>query len=348
MRLQKVPTKKWISIGKFRYRKFIYKIVSCSVKYASCNNGKFSRMQINEGNNMNAYEKLYSEIAGKALYRFVGLDIFIDLLLRNELSFLHPHTWDDPYEMGFLKSIIRNEINEICKSVIDKGSDFVKLKPILSMKYRLENIYAQCWTMLPESDAMWRIYYNEGKTIRICINSENLKLLNGVFPTVVRYSDLPESLDFTKSDYLHSDYQFYKKMCTKRQAFSHEQEVRLLLNGAYSIKEEDVLYKMFLELYKDSYLKQYNYYITDELETPLLEPVLYNGQLMLIDDYRMEIEKFSPPPIVRVPINVSNIIESVMISPFAPDWYSDTVELLCNQYGIRYSGKSKLYNKRRS
>ena len=270
------------------------------------------------------------------------------MLLRKELSFLHPHIWDDPCEMVFLKTAIEYEINETRKLGIDRGSDFGKFKPLLLLKYRLENIYAQCWTLLSESDAMWRIYYNEGKTIRISIKSENLKLLKGVFPVTVLYNNLPESDDFTKADFIHNNYQFYKAMCTKRQAFSHEMEVRLLLNGAYSTKEDDVLYKMFLELYKDSYLKQYNYCITEELEKPLIEPMLYDGKTMLIDDYRMEIEKYAPPIIARVPIDVSTIVDNVMISPFAPSWYSDTVELLCNQYGISFFGKSELYNENHS
>lgn len=42
--------------------------------------------------------------------------------------------------------------------------------------------------------------------------------------------------------------------------------------------------------------------------------------------------------------HVDNFIDSVMLNPFAPDWFNETLSQLCKNYNINYLGKSNLYD----
>ncbi len=72
---------------------------------------------------------------------------------------------------------------------IDLYCDYEKFKPLIDMQLHLDTVRGQCWTTLSESDAMWRIYNNGGKTIRLCMSVEGVKSLKNVFPVKVTYTD---------------------------------------------------------------------------------------------------------------------------------------------------------------
>lgn len=276
------------------------------------------------------------------LYRFMSLEAFLEILLRGELSFVSPLLWDDPYEIHFVKKI-DFELSNKAKNGVERHSDFQRFKPLLTLKYYMESIRAQCWTSIPESDAFWRIYNNSGKTIRVSMKKESVDRIEGVIQVDVNYVD---SLDVLENYDLCDEKDFYELFCTKRSAFKHENEVRLLkcdVANGHNDHTEDVVYGMFLDYFLENYLQRHNHILDSESEKPLLELFAYRGQMMTIDDYRFEMEKYRMPEIVRVPVKVSEIIENVMVSPFAPDWYVDLVEMLCDRYGIKSLGKSRLY-----
>ena len=59
-----------------------------------------------------------------------------------------------------------------------------------------------------------------------------------------------------------------------------------------------------------------------------------------INKYTKEVESTH-----KVPINTSKFISSVLVSPFAPNWFCFTVKNLCENYGINFIGQSDLYHK---
>ena len=44
--------------------------------------------------------------------------------------------------------------------------------------------------------------------------------------------------------------------------------------------------------------------------------------------------------------HINNFIKTVLVSPFAPDWYVETVKMFCESNDIVFIGKSKLYDLR--
>jgi len=69
---------------------------------------------------------------------------FIESVRNRRLALARPHLWDDPFEnflyQAHLESADGNPVS------------------ITGLRMRL---YGQCWSLLPESDAMWRIYSPE-------------------------------------------------------------------------------------------------------------------------------------------------------------------------------------------
>lgn len=150
--------------------------------------------------------------SSKPLYRIMDFSRVVQIFEKNELYFAKPNTWDDPYEQRLKHS-------------------------------KDHALFAQCWCQLGISDAMWRIYSQNGMGVRIsttvgkltavlksaCREKEyryrvrevtyrSQKSLN--FQTAKIVSELRESFDIRRAaDILYM----------KRDAFSHESEWRATL-----------------------------------------------------------------------------------------------------------------------
>lgn len=285
---------------------------------------------------MNTKELLLDELKEyESLYRFTSLDVFLNILLTKSLVLVKPDLWDDPHEMSLIKSSIDKSIEAICAKRETAIDDYYAVKDLLRIQYMIDNLYAQCWSTLSESDALWRIYFNEGKALRLCTKLEQIRTHNNLTPSIVTYNDSSEI------SHCINEYDFYKLSTTKRTAFSHEKEVRLMF---YSDIDEDDLYARFLELYKSDYLQRKKYILTQEEEQELYCPsILRNGDVSIDDEimkYRRSIDEFK-----SVTIEPSIFIDSVLVSPFAPTWFCQMIETLCGKYDINFIGQSALYQK---
>ncbi|MCR8930408.1 MULTISPECIES: DUF2971 domain-containing protein [unclassified Pseudomonas] len=93
-----------------------------------------------------------TEDGPKRLYRILDFTRVVQIFERGELYFANPSKWDDPYERRISHS-------------------------------RSHALFAQCWCQLGISDAMWRIYSQNGMGVRI---STTDKKLNAAVKTFVR------------------------------------------------------------------------------------------------------------------------------------------------------------------
>lgn len=112
------------------------------------------------------------------LYRYIGQEDFVNLVVNNKDRFVRPISWDDKYE-GFIflymekeedvRRIIEVMNNRICpqnyNSIIDN---------YFKMWHSKWFIYAQCWSKYPETDAMWRCYSYGNRAIRIRTKKDKL------------------------------------------------------------------------------------------------------------------------------------------------------------------------------
>jgi len=115
----------------------------------------------------------------QTLYRFISLARLEDLIIRETICLSQIVSWDDTYEAFHVREIIRNTLKGNFPTIADRMLDAL-------VEYTHESMYAQSWTTLQESDALWRIYSPETEGLRISVNREQLvDYLRRQIPTLV-------------------------------------------------------------------------------------------------------------------------------------------------------------------
>lgn len=162
------------------------------------------------------------------IYRVFGRQRLLDTVLKKELTLSRFRKWEDPYE-GFL---FRGE-------GIDNDGHRIGFSSFV------EYAYGQCWTMLSESDALWRIYSPDKQSaiVRTTVgnifdalygNGEELCLSLYIGP--VTYATNEQIGDTVREATGHLKAIIKDTtglgpvpfLLTKRQEFAHEKEVRIL------------------------------------------------------------------------------------------------------------------------
>jgi len=295
---------------------------------------------------METKKSLLEKLKGHdSLYRFISLDGLLNILLTKSLTLVRPNLWDDPHEMLFIKDLVDKSIRDICNGCDSAISDYSAVEHLLKAQYMIDTLYAQSWSLVAESDALWRIYNYDGKSLRLHIRIDQIARHDKLLAAKVEYLDHVQLRSFDP------EYDFYWLATTKRTAFAHEEEVRVIYSPVIN---EDDLYVRFLKLYKSEYLRRNNWILTSQQENALLFPSFLRNKGSTIDDeiqrYKMKAGIQSPftseyNATQSIEVEPSAFIESVLVSPFAPEWFCKMIELLCNEYGINYTGQSTLYKK---
>jgi hypothetical protein len=117
------------------------------------------------------------------LYRVFPLLRALDLFENQQNAVVRPKLWDDPYENLSLKAKVFDGPDEI-----DITED-------------QRSWYGQCWTTIPESDAMWRIYSPSKDGVRVSTTVR--KLAASFFDVCDKSASLSYFLG--KVDYAPSD-----------------------------------------------------------------------------------------------------------------------------------------------
>lgn len=145
------------------------------------------------------------------IYRFISLETVLSFVESSETYVSRVQAWDDQWEAMLLK----------VPTVDHKGRE-VETINVLYME-----LFGQCWTLLPESDALWRIYSTQKTGLAISSTVGKLKLIQGMercfVGRVVYFDGIPDLLEKAKnlSSSVHAAF-------LKRSAFKHEEEVRLI------------------------------------------------------------------------------------------------------------------------
>lgn len=99
------------------------------------------------------------------IYRIFKKKHFTELINEKKNVLVSPKLWDDPYENILLSKGVEVEVDG---------------QPIVPGF--MKNVYCQCWSMLGESDAMWRIYSHSNENVMI--RSTPRKLLESLKKTI--------------------------------------------------------------------------------------------------------------------------------------------------------------------
>ena len=166
------------------------------------------------------------------IYRIMKYDYFLDWLKNRHLRLTSPANWEDPFE-NFLSNI------DLKKD--GKHIDLTRVKK----KY-----YCQCWSLVEESDLLWRVYSpdNLGVRLETSVGRYFKHIKNKVrvqfdtpkneFVTIqigkVEYKNQSDIEEILKDSELFRkkflDKNFSNNFLIKRKPFSSEKEVRLILN----------------------------------------------------------------------------------------------------------------------
>jgi len=150
------------------------------------------------------------------LYRYVSLESFISFVESGHTHLTNINKWEDTWEAILSKVPL----------VDDEGKRHF---PLYSHH---ERIFGQCWSLLAESDAMWRIYSTNRTGLVLSTTANRFELIRGVdhlyVGPVSYFSNFDDLVEKSKDgDSL------FKTACLKRAAFKHEEEVRCLTHSDF-------------------------------------------------------------------------------------------------------------------
>lgn len=175
------------------------------------------------------------------IHRLFPFERLIDLIRTNIITLVKPKLWEDPYE------------NLLNRPFVDEITN----KELGSARHFDNDLFAQCWSLLSESDAMWRIYSADKRAVLVSVNANflfNTKKLNAPEPLeqlyigkvcylsegelTKRFRSLPFMQEVMSSGMYSSG--TAKTLLYKRDSFEHEKEVRLILVRHISEMEGDL------------------------------------------------------------------------------------------------------------
>lgn len=249
------------------------------------------------------------------LYRYIGFETFVDMVQNNALTFVLPSVWDDPKEkLPFFQ-------------LVNKKGSAARMAFLIALENKA---YAQSWSELAESDAMWRIYSYSNRALRIKIKKSNVNLLDNVTAIPVKYSDEPfDSQNFDENEFLHS-------LAYKRTAFCHEREVRLISHYKYK-DEQDAMQHIkavyVIHEHPNRIKLAENLFPDLEMEEQIDRIV----ELLNVGKKQKQTKKISYE-------HIPNFIEGVLVHPLAPTWYVEVIEEYCKRNNVTFEGQSKLYS----
>lgn len=150
------------------------------------------------------------------VYRYLSVESFVAFTETGRTVLTNINNWDDGWEAILAKV-----------PIVDENG-----KPSSASYSFHQDTFGQSWTLLEESDAMWRIYSTAKTGLRIQTSVGKFGMIVGVNRShvgIVQYfRDVPELL--AMAELRTSPFDF---ALVKRAAFSHEREVRYLTNGQF-------------------------------------------------------------------------------------------------------------------
>lgn len=260
-----------------------------------------------------------------SIYRFMSFESFVDMIQRNALTFVYHELWEDPYEGFLFKAIKDARGKEQILTILKKLTpEYVMLNFGVLLKFG-RTIYGQSWTKCPESDALWRIYSNGQKSIRIEVSIKDISRLEGVKSHDIKYSKSFSLESQLKKIFKKNKTYLHNILLTKRTAFKHEQEVRLLtdIDLDYLPNDQTTFPPEALKVFLES-----GEITKEQFETGINS---INRKKILPDEKYIFFD------------HIDNFINSVMLHPLAPKWFDETLIRFCEDKGLKFLGKSKLY-----
>ena len=157
------------------------------------------------------------------LYKIIPYKYLLRWIYEEKIRFKQVAGWDDVYELFLFKQKFVKDGNAVDFSAVQR------------------TIYGQSWSLLRDSDALWRIYSPDKLSVRIsttfndlvALMEKNTSCLRGIEVFVGKVIYLKKNKINEKiQEYLpdiFSDNNVVDSLFVKRDSFSYEKEVRIIL-----------------------------------------------------------------------------------------------------------------------
>ena len=250
------------------------------------------------------------------LWRYTNFEVFVNLLDTEALYFTRADKFEDPYE-GFIPQSIMDAYKQSLDRVIPTEfveaimkAEFVEAimkRHEASRKY----VMCNCWHQnVVESMAMWEKYHmrNSGVAIKTTMGKMKNSLTSEYSTYIGKIEYIYGNTDDDQymQNFLQNDIPLAKKLTyfpyfQKRKEYEHEQEVRLIVD--------------------------IDRFVTDALTNQTVENVdsfLETGLPDICD--------------IGMPFNidVSTLIDEVIVSPYAKDWITETLRSVVQKFGFNF------------
>lgn len=186
---------------------------------------------------MKNYIDIVQQEQGKKIYRVFTIERLIEMFEQKKNALVKPELWDDPFENFILNIPLRNKNGKVSKSSLRKRG------------------YGQCWTLNIESDAMWRIYSPDKNGVKI--QTTIRKLFQSLYSAQTSYANMScfigkveyypkKEIEKLVSDRIALRNKFSgsigqaRSLLFKRNAFKHENEVRLIYLDPHNQADSNV------------------------------------------------------------------------------------------------------------
>lgn len=163
------------------------------------------------------------------IYRICSYASLMEVFEDKRLRFSRPSSWDDPYENYYLRY------------KVDVDGEQVKLKELE------RNIFAQCWSLEPESDGLWRNFGGGKDKLSVQIESTAWDIMKELYDFQVGSPNQKYycgRVNYVSSEDIHGELKapiksnygkdwsarraILRTLMTKRLPFAYEREVRFV------------------------------------------------------------------------------------------------------------------------
>ena len=172
------------------------------------------------------------------IYRIFSREYFFELFESKQNALVLPKKWSDPFENVFLRSPVR----------------FSSDGEVGTFGFR-DDLYGQCWTRGPVSEAIWQIYSRDESGIRVRTTAgkliDSMREAHGEWSNTscfighVKYMTDKQLREFGKTAFLDqiSSRVFARSLLVKRKAYRFENEVRLIYFDHDKVRNAQGIYK---------------------------------------------------------------------------------------------------------
>jgi len=176
------------------------------------------KFYLNVDDYLNNREDNDENIGDITIWRYMSLEKLISLLDSSELFFTRPDLFDDPYD-----GISESTAEFIAE--MEEDTDFIQA--FLDERKRFG---VNCWYINEfESEAMWKLYANSSYGIAI---KSNIKRIKKAIKDEVEIKPVIDA-DYELIPQSDDNYRVVNPLFIKRPSFSHEKELRVVIENRF-------------------------------------------------------------------------------------------------------------------